>query len=131
MEYFQTKNINLGKFWRVLQWKVLVYFWQCGLCTYLVYILWPFAIFYGYLVHIFPFWYVVPRNIWQPWFRLPPFTPAGFDRTTHSSNLLVVEWRRYHSITAFTYYVCTRTHPALEPGSKKNKTLFRSLPSLA
>jgi hypothetical protein len=23
---FQTKNTNLGKFWRVLQWKLLVYF---------------------------------------------------------------------------------------------------------
>jgi hypothetical protein len=23
---FQTKNPNLGKFWRVLQWKMLVYF---------------------------------------------------------------------------------------------------------
>jgi hypothetical protein len=26
MSYFQTKNPNLGKFWRVLQWKILVYF---------------------------------------------------------------------------------------------------------
>jgi hypothetical protein len=26
MAYFQTKNSNLGKFWRVLQWKMVVYF---------------------------------------------------------------------------------------------------------
>jgi hypothetical protein len=26
MAYFQTKNPNLGKFWRVLQWKMLIYF---------------------------------------------------------------------------------------------------------
>jgi hypothetical protein len=26
MVYFQTKNSNLGKFWRVLQWKMLPYF---------------------------------------------------------------------------------------------------------
>jgi hypothetical protein len=26
MEYFQTKNRNLGKFCSVLQWKMLVYF---------------------------------------------------------------------------------------------------------
>jgi hypothetical protein len=26
MEYFQTKNPNLGKFWRVLQWNMLAYF---------------------------------------------------------------------------------------------------------
>jgi hypothetical protein len=44
------------------------------------YILWPFGIFYGHLVYFvaiwcilllfgifFPFWYVVPRKIWQPW----------------------------------------------------------------
>jgi hypothetical protein len=29
------------------------------------YILWPFGIFNGYLVYILPFWYVVPRKIWQ------------------------------------------------------------------
>jgi hypothetical protein len=28
-------------------------------------ILWPFGIFCGYLVYFFPFWYVVPRKIWQ------------------------------------------------------------------
>jgi hypothetical protein len=26
MAYFQTKNINLGKIWRVLELKMLVYF---------------------------------------------------------------------------------------------------------
>jgi hypothetical protein len=25
-DFFQTKNTSLGKFWRVLQWKMLVYF---------------------------------------------------------------------------------------------------------
>jgi hypothetical protein len=30
-------------------------------------ILWPF---YGSLVYFFPFWYVVPRNIWQPRFQI-------------------------------------------------------------
>jgi hypothetical protein len=25
-----------------------------------------FGIFYDYLVNFFPFWYVVPRKIWQP-----------------------------------------------------------------
>jgi hypothetical protein len=41
---FQTKNPNLGKFWRVLQWKMVVYFidtWSIS---------WPFVIFYGHLV---------------------------------------------------------------------------------
>jgi hypothetical protein len=58
--YFQTKIRNLGKFWRVLQWKMLVYFmdnWS---------ILRPFKISYGRLVYFPPFWYIVPRKIWQP-----------------------------------------------------------------
>jgi hypothetical protein len=60
MVYFQTKNTNLGKFWRIWQWKMSVNFvaiWS---------ILWPFVIFYGYLVWFFSFWYVAPRKIWQP-----------------------------------------------------------------
>jgi hypothetical protein len=53
MAYFQTKNPNLGKFWRVLQWKMLVYlmtFWS----TYFTAIgnnLWPFGIFCSHLVY--------------------------------------------------------------------------------
>jgi hypothetical protein len=31
-----------------------------------LYILRPFGIFYGHLVHFSRFWYVVPRKIWQP-----------------------------------------------------------------
>jgi hypothetical protein len=74
MVCFQTKNTNLGKFWRVLQWKMLEYFiaiWSIFYrhLVYFVaiwYVLWPFGIFYGYLVYFPPFWYVVPRKIWQP-----------------------------------------------------------------
>jgi hypothetical protein len=29
-------------------------------------ILWPFGIFCGHLVYFPPFWYFVPRKIWQP-----------------------------------------------------------------
>jgi hypothetical protein len=42
MVYFQTKNCNLDQFWRVLQWKMLVYYYE-----HLVY-LWLFDIFYGH-----------------------------------------------------------------------------------
>jgi hypothetical protein len=44
MVCFQTKKPNLGKFWRVLQWKMMVYFmgtWS---------VLRSFVIFYGHLV---------------------------------------------------------------------------------
>jgi hypothetical protein len=70
--YFQTKNPNLGKFWKVLHGIFnghFVYFtakWNT---------LWPFT----YIVHLvlgifFPFWYLVPRKVWQPWIveRLRP-----------------------------------------------------------
>jgi hypothetical protein len=48
MVYFQTKNPNLGKFGRVLQWKMLVYFMAIW------YILRSFGIVCGVLVYIFP-----------------------------------------------------------------------------
>jgi hypothetical protein len=41
MAIFQTKNPTVGKFWRDLQWKMLVYIlWPLGLfnCHYLVYL---------------------------------------------------------------------------------------------
>jgi hypothetical protein len=52
MVCFQTKNPNLGKFWRVLQWKMMVYFidtWS---------ILRSFIIFYGHLVQFVAIWYI-------------------------------------------------------------------------
>jgi sulfite exporter TauE/SafE len=65
MAYFQTKNPNLGKFWRVLQWKMLLHFkalWSCLLplgmvCGLLIYFM------NMYLVHFFSFWYFAPRKI--------------------------------------------------------------------
>jgi hypothetical protein len=56
MADFQTKNPNLGKFWRVLQGKMLVYF--MAILAYFMaiwYILWPFGIFYVYLVYFYHF----------------------------------------------------------------------------
>jgi hypothetical protein len=42
MAYFKPKNPNLGKFWRVL---------GIAMEDVVTYILWPFCIFYGYLVY--------------------------------------------------------------------------------
>jgi hypothetical protein len=44
MVCFQTKNPNLGRFWRAFEWKMLVYFMV------ILNFLWPFGIFYGHLV---------------------------------------------------------------------------------
>jgi hypothetical protein len=84
MLYFETKNPNLGKIWRVLQWKMMVHFnGHLAYFTSIWYIFWPFGIF-------FPFWYVVPRKIWQPWCdaaaRKPRFI---FSQTILLSQLLV------------------------------------------
>jgi hypothetical protein len=60
MVYFRTKNTNLGKVWRALEWKLLVYFmtiWNIlrsfGICS-----LWPFGLVCGHLVYFSPFWFV-------------------------------------------------------------------------
>jgi hypothetical protein len=63
---FHNKTPNLGQFWRVLDWKILVYFTTIGN------ILWPLGIFCGHLVYFLPFWYFVPRKIWQPCCHLSP-----------------------------------------------------------
>jgi hypothetical protein len=46
MVCFQTKNPNLGKFWRALDWKLL-------------YISCPFGIFYGDLGYFITSWYIL------------------------------------------------------------------------
>jgi hypothetical protein len=65
---FKNQRSNFGKLWTVLQWKMLVLLWPS------LPILPPNGIFNGHLVHFvviwyifFPFWYVVPIKIWQPW----------------------------------------------------------------
>jgi hypothetical protein len=52
---FKPKNPNLGKFWRVLQWKILVYFMT--IWSYLR----PVDIFCGHLVHFMVIWYIFSR----------------------------------------------------------------------
>jgi hypothetical protein len=53
--YFQTKNSNLGKFWRALEWKMLVYFMT------ILSILRPNGIVYGSLAHFVVIWYAFSR----------------------------------------------------------------------
>jgi hypothetical protein len=55
MVCFQTKNPNLGKFWRVLQWKMMVYFMDT------LSILRSFVIFYGHFVQFVAIWYIFTR----------------------------------------------------------------------
>jgi hypothetical protein len=55
MAYFQTKNRNLGKFRRALQWNMLEHIMDIW------FILRPFDIFYGHLVYFVVIWYIFPR----------------------------------------------------------------------
>jgi hypothetical protein len=55
MVCFQIKNPNFGKFWRVLQWKILVYFMT------ILSIFRPLEIFYGHLIYFVFNWYISPR----------------------------------------------------------------------
>jgi hypothetical protein len=64
MVYFQTKNINLGKLWRALQWTKLVHFiaiWS---------ILWPLGNLIALWKKRYSFSVLVrlPIKIWQPCF---------------------------------------------------------------
>jgi hypothetical protein len=40
--------------------------------TVFCYILWTFGIVRGNLVYVFPFWYFLPREIWQPRLKVAP-----------------------------------------------------------
>jgi hypothetical protein len=51
-DVFQTKIPNLGKFFRALDWKMLIYF--MAVCN----ILWTFGKFYEHLVHFVLIWYI-------------------------------------------------------------------------
>jgi hypothetical protein len=55
MVRFQTKNPNLGNFWRALEWKMPIYFlvvWN---------ILRSFGVFYGHLENVVVIWYIFPH----------------------------------------------------------------------
>jgi hypothetical protein len=86
MVCFQTKNPNFGKFWRVLQWKILVYFYDI-----LVYYL---EIFYGHLVYFVVIWYI--------------FSHFGILYEEKSSNPVLpmyVEWNKWPWILVILFTV--------------------------
>jgi hypothetical protein len=78
---FQTKNPNLGKFWRAVDWKIFeISYGDLGYLMEIWDILWRFGISYRDLVYFMAIWYIlylfgtffrfgyhVPRKIWKPW----------------------------------------------------------------
>jgi hypothetical protein len=53
MAFIQTKNPNMDKFWRALQWKMLVYFMAIWSILQLL------GIFCGHLVYFVAIWYML------------------------------------------------------------------------
>jgi hypothetical protein len=55
MVYLQTKNFNLGKFWRALEWKIAgIIYDNLKYLTAIWYTLWPFGIYLNVIWYIFP-----------------------------------------------------------------------------
>jgi hypothetical protein len=57
---FSNQKSKFGYFLEILQLKAVVNFFDIWS------ILQLFGILYGHLVYFSPFWYFVPRKIWQP-----------------------------------------------------------------
>jgi hypothetical protein len=66
---FKPKIPNLGKFWRALEWYMLVCIFYDHLEYFMAiwYNLWPFGIVCGDLLYFSQFGMLGPRKIWQPW----------------------------------------------------------------
>jgi hypothetical protein len=78
MVYFQTKNPNLGKFWRALDWKMMIFFmaiWN---------ILQTFLICYDRLAHFVFIWYIFPGLV-LCMYEEKSGNPA---KTIHSTSIL-------------------------------------------
>jgi hypothetical protein len=85
---WETSQLMVGPARVARWWQTIILIWVYfgpwnGKCWYTYFIVnWnilrPFGIFYSHLVHtvvlwyvyFLPFWYIVPRKIWQPWVRL-------------------------------------------------------------
>jgi hypothetical protein len=67
MVCFQTKNSKFGKILEGLEMEDIGIFYEhLGHFTFFCYILLTFGIVCGNWEYFFPFWYFVPRKIWQP-----------------------------------------------------------------
>jgi hypothetical protein len=83
MAYFQTKDPDLGKIWRVLQWQMFVYYIAVW------YILRHLGILCGHLVHFMVIWDIFSRfgilyllKSGNPVLERPPSIPVRFQFET-------------------------------------------------
>jgi hypothetical protein len=68
MFVLKTKNSNLGKFWKAVDWNILR----------------TFGIFYGHLVHFVLIWYIFP--FWVSWTKKNLATLALRPRISRSQS---------------------------------------------
>jgi hypothetical protein len=94
--YFQTKDPNLGKFWRDLQWKILAY---------VVYI-WPFGLFYGHMIY-----FMVTYLVYFP--VLVCCTKKNL-ATAHPTRLCLVTEQHCLSHMAFFSIINEQEYPTLD-----------------
>jgi hypothetical protein len=112
MVYFQTKNLNLCKFGRVLQWRMLVHFMAIrSILRTLLYFMTIWYIFprigtfYGHLVYIPPYWNIFPRfdMLYQDLGTLDKANVVIFYQNTLSTGrslrALWLWWRPFHRRT--------------------------------
>jgi hypothetical protein len=91
--WFQTKNTTSGKFWRVLEWKMLVYFmtiWNMYF-TAIWYALWLFGNVCGHLVYFSHFGIFGSRKIWQPCYEAGVGQNGNFERFSSPPEFKFVE----------------------------------------
>jgi hypothetical protein len=136
MAFFKTQNLNLSKFWRALQWKMLVYFiaiWSkyfAAIWYRYIAVIW----YISWLFHIFfPFWYVVPRKIWQPWseqlqsagyrLRLPPWRLVLWVITSNPVRVKRV-YNRSDEISLSHWKIAHQCNYAMRPVEFWNKKSF-------
>jgi hypothetical protein len=118
MVHSQTKNPNLGKFWRALEWKMLVYFMV--ICN----ILRPFGIFYGRLVII---WYIFPVLVL--WSQEKSGNPGGFTRVIYfrkdsAEDLQLWRKRRIRALVISQRFIAPGTASPGLPGGLSQKSQF-------
>jgi hypothetical protein len=93
MVCFQTKNPNLGKFWRIVDWKMLKYFmaiwnifWTFGIFMTIWYILCSLGTLFLALVYC-------TKKIWQPCFQPSPC--QSYTTNVHRNSLWITRsWVR-------------------------------------
>jgi hypothetical protein len=64
---FSNQKFQFGKIFEGLEMEdVGIFYVRLVYIAAILYNLWTFGMFYGYLIYFSPFWYVALRKIWQP-----------------------------------------------------------------